>query len=149
MASFIEINGRRIGPGYPTYIVAEMSANHHQDFEQAAKIVRAAREAGADAIKLPTYTADKLTIDCNNDYFRIEGTLWEGRTLYDLYQEAYTPWEWQPKLKEIADELGLDFFSTPFDESAIAFLEALNVPVHKIASFENIDLPLLRQVART
>jgi len=145
----IEINGRRIGPGYPTYIVAEMSANHNQDFEQAVKILEAAKEAGADALKLQTYTSDSLTIDCDNEYFRIKGTLWEGRTLYELYNEAYTPWEWQPKLKEIADSLGLDLFSTPFDETAVDFLEKMNVPAHKIASFETVDLPLLRRIART
>ena len=103
MTSFIEINARRIGPGYPTYIVAEMSANHNQNFEQAIKIVEAAKEAGADAIKIQTYTPDTITIDCDNEYFRVKGTIWDGRTLYDLYGEAYTPWDWQPKLKEIAN----------------------------------------------
>ena len=146
---FIEINGRRIGPGHPAYIVAEMSANHGQDFAQAAELVRAAKACGADAVKLQTYTPDTLTIDCDNDYFRIDGTVWHGRTLYDLYGEAYTPWEWQPKLKRIADEIGLDLFSTPFDAGAVDFLEAMSVPAHKIASFENCDIPLLRRVART
>jgi pseudaminic acid synthase len=145
----IVINGRRIGPGHPTYIIAEMSGNHGHSFERAVAIVQAAKEAGADAIKLQTYTPDTLTIDCDNDYFQVKGTLWNGRTLYDLYGEAYTPWEWQPKLKEVANDLGMDLFSTPFDASAVEFLEAMDVPAHKIASFENVDLPLLRRIAQT
>ena len=149
MSGSIHIGGRPIGSGEPTYIIAEMSANHNQDFEQAAAIIRAAKDAGADAIKLQTYTPDTITIDCRNEYFQIKGTLWEGRNLYDLYGEAYTPWEWQPKLKEIANDLGLDLFSTPFDFSAVDFLEAMGVPAYKIASFENVDLPLLRKVAQT
>ena len=127
-----------------------MSANHGQDFEQAIKIIEAAKAAGADAIKLQTYTPDTLTINCNNEYFQIgKGTIWEGRNLYELYGEAYTPWDWQPKLKEIADQLDLDLFSTPFDDSAVDFLEKLNVPVHKVASFEIVDLQLLRKIAKT
>ena len=149
MTSYIEINARRIGPGYPTYIVAEMSANHNQSFEQAIKIVEAAKEAGADAIKIQTYTPDTITIDCDNEYFRVKGTLWDGRTLYDLYGEAYTPWDWQPKLMEIATNLGLDLFSSPFDATAVDFLEDMRVPVYKVASFENVDIPLLRTIART
>jgi len=150
MSQFIEINGRRIGSGYPTYIIAEMSANHNQDFDQAVKIIEAAKESGADAIKLQTYTPDTMTINCDKDYFRIgKGTIWEGRKLYDLYQEAYTPWEWQPKLKQIANDLDLDLFSTPFDGTAVDFLEKMEVPVYKVASFENADLPLLRRIART
>ncbi|MFN8494593.1 MAG: pseudaminic acid synthase [Caldilineaceae bacterium] len=145
----IKINGRVIGPGYPTYMVAEMSANHNQNFDQAVQIIHAAKEAGADAVKLQTYTPDTLTIDCDNDYFRIKGTLWEGRNLYDLYGEAYTPWEWQPKLKKVANELGLELFSTPFDTTSVDFLEKMDVAVHKIASFESIDLPLLRHIAKT
>lgn len=147
--STITINGRIIGPGHPTYMVAEMSANHNQDFDQAVQIIRAAKEAGADAVKLQTYTPDTLTIDCDNEYFRIKGTLWEGRNLYDLYGEAYTPWEWQPKLKEVANELGLELFSTPFDITSVDFLEKMGVAVHKIASFESVDLPLLRHIAKT
>ena len=149
MTSHIEINTRRIGPGYPTYIVAEMSANHNQSFEQAIKIVEAAKEAGADAIKIQTYTPDTITIDCDNEYFRVKGTLWDGRTLYDLYGEAYTPWDWQPKLMEIAATLGLDLFSSPFDATTVDFLEAMRVPVYKVASFENVNIPLLRTIART
>ena len=147
---FIEINGRKIGPGEPTYIIAEMSANHNQSFEEAVKIIEAAKYVGADAIKLQTYTSDTMTIDCDNEYFRIgKGTPWEGRGLYELYGEAYTPWEWQPKLQTVAIELGLDLFSTPFDSTAVDFLEELDVPVFKVASFENIDIPLLRRIART
>lgn len=145
----ITISGRAIGPGHPTYIVAEMSANHGQNFDQAVAIIEAAKEAGADAVKLQTYTPDTLTIDSHNEHFRIQGTLWEGRNLYDLYGEAYTPWEWQPKLKEIADGLGLALFSTPFDTTAVDFLEAMDVAVHKVASFENVDLPLLRAIGAT
>lgn len=149
MTANYQINGREIGPESPTYIVAELSANHNQDFDLAVRTIRAAREAGADAIKLQTYTADTLTIDCDSEPFRIRGTLWNGRTLYDLYKEAYTPWEWHAPLKQIAKEEGLDFFSTPFDATAVDFLENLGVPVHKIASFENVDLPLIRKVAAT
>lgn len=149
MKPYIEINGRRIGVGYHTYIIAEMSANHNQDFNQAAEIIKTAKKAGADAVKLQTYTPDTMTIDCNNEYFRIKGTIWEGYNLHDLYGEAYTPWEWQPKLKEIANELGLDLFSTPFDETAVDFLETMDVPAYKIASFEVVDIPLLKKVAQT
>lgn len=150
MSAHIQIGNRRIGPGEPMYIVAEMSANHNQNFEQAVKILEAAKDAGADAVKLQTYTPDTMTIDCDNEYFRIgKGTIWEGRILYDLYGEAYTPWEWQPKLKEIASDLGLDLFSTPFDPTAVDFLEEMEVPAYKVASFEIVDLPLLRRIAQT
>lgn len=145
----ITINGRVIGAGRPVYIIAEMSANHGQDFDQAVKILEAARAAGADAVKLQTYTADTLTIACDNEWFRIKGTLWEGRTLHDLYGEAHSPWEWQPKLKEIAGRLGLDLFSTPFDPTAVDFLEKMQVPAHKVASFELVDLPLLAKIGAT
>jgi len=143
------ISGRRIGAGNPVYVIAELSANHGQCFEQAVELVRAAKACGADAVKLQTYTPDTLTIDCDNEFFRISGTLWNGRTLYDLYQEAFTPWEWQPKLKRLADELGIELFSTPFDASAVDFLERMNVAAYKIASFENCDVGLLRKVAGT
>lgn len=143
------IGKREIGPGRPVYVVAEMSANHGQDLDQALRIVRAAAAAGADAVKLQTYTPDTLTIDCDRDAFRIGGTIWEGRTLYDLYAEAYTPWEWQPRLKEVAAELCLDLFSTPFDSTAVDFLEEMGVPAYKVASFEIVDLPLIRRVAQT
>src|SRR6266481_3809713 len=149
MIHSIEINGRSIGRSEPVYVIAEMSANHNQDFEQAIRILRAAREAGADAVKIQTYTADTLTIPCDNEHFRIKGMIWDGRTLHDLYAEAYTPWDWQPKLKKIANELGMDLFSSPFDPTAVAFLEGMDVPAYKIASFEIVDLPLIRQVAMT
>jgi N-acetylneuraminate synthase len=150
MNSFIEIAGRRVGPGYPTCIIAEMSANHNQDFDQAVRILRAAKDAGADAVKLQTYTPDTLTIPSDREYFRIGGgTLWHGRSLYDLYSEAYMPWEWQPKLKQIADEIGVTLFSTAFDPRAVDFLEEMGVPVHKVASFEIVDIPLIEKMART
>jgi N-acetylneuraminate synthase len=127
-----------------------LSANHNHDVDQAVKLIKAAKEAGADAVKLQTYKPDTITIDCGNEYFRIaKGTIWEGRTLYDLYKEAYTPWEWQPKLKEIANGLGMDLFSTPFDKTSVDFLEKMDVPAYKIASFELVDIPLIQYVAQT
>jgi len=148
MFASITINQKQIGPGFPVYIIAEMSANHNGDFEQAVKIIHAAKEAGADAIKLQTYTPETLTIDCNTPYFFIgKGTVWEGRSLYELYGEAYMPWHWQPKLKEIANQLDIEFFSTPFDPTSVDFLEKMDVPAYKIASFELNDLPLIRMVA--
>lgn len=149
MNQVITINRRQVGLGQPVYMVAEMSANHSGSYERAAEIVHAARESGADAIKVQTYTADTLTIPSKLPHFRIQGTLWDGRTLHDLYQEAHMPWEWQPRLKTLAESLGMDFFSTPFDKSAVDFLESMHVPAHKIASFELVDLPLIREVART
>lgn len=150
MMSELSIGSRKVGPGHPAYVIAELSANHGQDFDQAVRIVRAMAASGADAVKVQTYTADTLTIPCDSEFFRIGGgTLWDGRTLHDLYQEAFMPWDWQPKLQAVANELGLDFFSTPFDASAVDFLEAMNVPCHKVASFELVDLPLLRKIAST
>lgn len=150
MPKAIEVQGRRIGAGYPCYIIAELSANHNGSFDQAVDVIRAARNAGADAIKLQTYTPDTLTIRSNNEYFRIGGgTLWDGRTLYDLYAEAYTPWDWHLRLKEITNEMGLAFFSTPFDPTAVDFLEDMGVPMHKVASFEIVDLPLIKKIAST
>ena len=148
MAEII-INNRVIGSGHPVYIIAEMSANHHQEFAQAVRILEAAKAAGADAVKLQTYTADTLTIDCEKEWFRIRGTIWAGKNLHQLYREAFTPWEWQPKLKERADQLGIDLFSTPFDATAVDFLEQMAVPAHKVASFEVVDLPLLRKIGAT
>ena len=150
MCPLIQIGKRKVSPDEPVYIVAEMSANHVQNFDQAVRILHAAKEAGADAVKLQTYTPDTLTINCDSEHFRIrKGTIWEGRTLYDLYSEAYMPWEWQPKLKKIADEIGIDLFSTAFDPTAVDFLEDMGVPVHKVASFEIVDIPLIEKMART
>ena len=144
------INGRPIGPGRPMYVIAEMSANHHQRLDEALRILEEAKAAGADAVKLQTYTPDTLTIDCDAPPFRIgPGTLWEGKRLYQLYGEACMPWEWHEPLQKRAAELGLDLFSTAYDETALAFLEQLNMPAYKIASFENVDLPLIGKIART
>ena len=144
----IKIADRKIGGSNPAFIVAELSANHLKRYDLAVKTIEAAAEAGADAIKLQTYTPDTMTINCDSEYFRIkQGTLWDGKTLYELYKEAYTPWEWQPKLKKIAEDLGLIFFSTPFDKTAVDFLEEMDVPAYKIASFEITDIPLIEYVA--
>lgn len=132
-----------------TYIIAEISANHNGDIDRAKAIIHEAANAGANAIKLQTYTADTLTIPCKNEYFTIKGTAWEGRTLYDLYEEAHTPWEWHAELVQYARDLNLDCFSTPFDTTAVDFLESLNVPCHKVASFELVDIPLLKKIAST
>jgi pseudaminic acid synthase len=144
-------NDRRlVGPAHPVYFVAELSANHNQNFEQAVRIIHAAKGAGADAVKLQTYTADTITVPSDKQCFRIAGgTLWDGRTLHDLYQEAFTPWEWQPKLKKIADDLGMHLFSSAFDDTAVDFLEQMNVPAHKVASFELVDIGLIQKMART
>ncbi|HHV53125.1 MAG TPA: pseudaminic acid synthase, partial [Synergistaceae bacterium] len=150
MFSAFTVNSRNIAPGQPTYIVAELSANHNQSFDQAVGIIRAAKQAGADAVKLQTYTPDTITIKSDSSLFRHgSGSLWAGKTLYELYSEAYMPWEWQPKLKEIANDLGLDLFSTAFDPTAVDFLEEMGVPVHKVASFEIVDIPLIEKMART
>lgn len=145
----ITIQNRTIGHGHPTYIIAEISANHHQNLEMAMQMVRAAHEAGADAVKLQTYTPDTLTIDSDKPYFQIKGTLWAGKNLYNLYQEAYMPWEWHAPLKQLAEDLKIALFSTPFDPTAVAFLEQLDMPAYKVASFEVIDLPLLQRIAAT
>lgn len=144
-----KIGTRRINADSPVFIVAELSANHNQDFNRAIEIIHAAKEAGADAIKLQTYTADTITIDCDDPCFQInEGTIWDGTTLYKLYQEAYTPWEWQPRLMEEANKLGMECFSSPFDFTSVDFLEEMNVPAYKIASYEINDIPLIRKIAR-
>jgi pseudaminic acid synthase len=131
-----------------TFIVAELSANHNHDFDVAIRTIKAAREAGADAIKLQTYTPDTMTIDCDNEYFQIrQGTLWDGVTLYELYKKAYTPWEWHEKLFEYANSIGITIFSTPFDKTAVDFLEELENPIYKIASFEITDIPLIEYAA--
>src|SRR6266581_6277357 len=146
----LRIGTRRIGDGEPCYVVAELSGNHNQSFERAVELIKAAKQAGADAVKLQTYTPDTLTIDCDREWFRIPGeSLWGNKTLYQLYREAYTPWEWQPKLQAVATDLGIDLFSTPFDASAIEFLERMCVPAYKVASFEIVDVGLLEQIGRT
>jgi N-acetylneuraminate synthase len=144
------IAGRAIGPGHPVYIVAELSANHQQDFETARALVRAAAQAGADAVKLQTFTADTMTLPTHAELFRIgRGTVWEGTVLHDLYRTAATPWSWHADLAALASDLGLQWFSTPFDPTAVAFLETLSAPAYKVASFELVDLPLLRTIAAT
>ena len=149
MPDQIKVGQRVIGAGHPVFVIAEASANHHQKFDEAVKIVHAAKDAGADAVKLQTYTPDTMTIACNRPEFQIKGTIWEGRNLYELYNEAYTPWDWQPRLKQVANSIGLELFSTPFDETAVDFLEKMNVPAHKLASFELVDIPLIRKMAQT
>lgn len=144
----IKIGNRIINENSGTYVIAEMSGNHNMDYNRAVKIVEAAAEAGADAIKVQTYTADTITLDCDDPCFQItQGTLWDGTTLHKLYEKAYTPWEWQPKLQKVAEDLGLDFFSSPFDFTSVDFLEKMNVPAYKIASFELTDIPLIKKVA--
>jgi N-acetylneuraminate synthase len=144
------VAGRPIGNGAPTFVIAELSANHHGSLEEALQLVHAARGAGADAVKLQTYTADTLTIDAEGPDFTIgDGTLWSGRRLYDLYHEAFTPWEWHAPLLREAERLGLVAFSTAFDPTSVDFLERLGVPAHKVASFELVDLPLVRRLAGT
>lgn len=144
----IKIGSRFVGEGERTFIVAEVSANHLQDYKRAEAIIRAAKEAGADAVKLQTYTADTITLDCDNDYFQItQGTIWDGTTLHKLYETAYTPWEWQPKLMKLANELGMECFSSPFDPTAVDFMAEMNMPAYKVASFEIADIPLIRKIA--
>lgn len=143
------IIGRHIiGENRPAFIVAEMSANHNMDFDRAVAIIKAAKEAGADAVKIQTYTADTITLNCEDPCFQItQGTLWDGTTLYKLYATAYTPWEWHAELRKIAEGMGLEFFSAPFDLSSVDFLEEMEVPAYKVASFEITDIPLLKKIA--
>jgi pseudaminic acid synthase len=144
------IGDREIGTGQPVYIVAELSANHNHDFEQAVRLVQACKESGADAVKVQTYTPDTITIRSEQEYFQIRGgTPWDGRTLHELYGEACMPWHWQPKLKQVAEDLELDFFSSAFDETAVDFLENMGVPAHKLASCELVDIPLLQKMSQT
>jgi len=143
----MRIEDREIAENSPVFIVAELSANHNQNFDLAVKTIKAMKKSGADAVKLQTYTPDTITIDCDNDYFKIKKGLWKGKTLYGLYKEAYTPWEWQPKLKKIAENLGLICFSSVFDKTAADFLEKMNVSAYKVASFEIADIPLIEYIA--
>ena len=151
MKNEIKIGNRKIGDGHPCFIIAEMSANHNQDFERAKQIVRAACESGVDAVKLQIYTPDTLTIDCSEDPFIIRDSNpdWNGKTLYELYKKAYMPWDWYPELKKIADSYKVILFSTVYDETAVDFLEKMNAPVYKIASFEITDIEFLKKVAKT
>lgn len=143
----MKIGTRKIETGKPVYIIAEMSANHAGDIRRAKEIIHAAKEAGADCIKIQTYTPDTLTIDCDNSYFRISDGTWNGENLYQLYRKAYTPWEWQEELFEEAKKVEIDFFSTPFDNTAVDFLEKIGIGFYKIASFELVDIPLIEYVA--
>lgn len=144
----IKIENRKIGEDNPVFIIAELSANHGNDIKIAKRTIRAMKESGADAVKLQTYTADTITIDSNNDYFKIkQGTIWDGKNLHKLYEEASMPWDWQPKLKKVAQDLGMIFFSSPFDKTAVDFLEKMNVPAYKVASFEITDIPLIEYIA--
>lgn len=147
MQKEIRIGERLVGTGRPAYIIAEMSANHAGSMERAKEIIRAAKECGADCVKIQTYTPDTITIDCHNEYFHIEKGTWEGENLYSLYGKAYTPWEWQAELKEEAKKVGIDFLSTPFDFTAVDFLEEIGMEFYKIASFEMVDIPLIKYVA--
>ncbi|WP_269583958.1 pseudaminic acid synthase [Roseibium sp. Sym1] len=148
-ARCIEIDGRKIGEDYPPYIIAEMSGNHNRDINRAFRLIDAAKEAGADAVKLQTYTADTITIDHDGPGFTLQGGLWDGRKLYELYQEANTPWEWHKQLFDHAKSVGITVFSSPFDFTAIDFLEELGAPAYKIASFEAMDIPLVKKAAST
>ncbi|KWT93413.1 pseudaminic acid synthase [Candidatus Magnetominusculus xianensis] len=144
----MKINDRKIGPGEPVFIIAELSANHGQDFSIALDTIHAMREAGADAVKLQTYRPDTITLESAREYFQInQGTIWDGKTLYQLYTEAATPWDWYPRLRRAAEALGLICFSSPFDKTAIDYLQTMDVPAYKIASFEITDIPLIRYAA--
>jgi pseudaminic acid synthase len=143
----IILKNKILGENSPTYIIAEMSANHAGSIENAKKIIDLAKEVGADCIKVQTYTADTITINCQNEFFQIENGTWKGENLYNLYQQAFTPWEWQKELKDYAENIGLDFLSTPFDYTAVDFLESIGIAFYKIASFELIDIPLIEYIA--
>jgi pseudaminic acid synthase len=145
----IKIAGRPIGPEYPPYMIAELSANHNGKFENAIRLIEEAKKAGSDAIKLQTYKPETITLKADSEDFKIRGGLWDGRTLYDLYEEAHMPWDWHQPLFSHARELGITIFSSPFDTTAVDLLEDLNAPAYKIASFEAVDLPLIKYVAST
>lgn len=147
MKKEFQIGKRTVGENSPVFCVAEMSGNHLHDYGRAVEIIHAAKEAGADAVKLQTYTADSLSIDCDKEYFVNHGGLWDGMTEYQLYQEASTPWEWQPKLKELAESLGMECFSSPFDAASVDFLRDCGMPAYKVASYEINDIPLIRRIA--
>lgn len=147
MKKVVKIKKRLIGEGQPTYIIAEMSANHAGDINRAIDLIHSAKDSGADCIKIQTYTCDTMTIKSDKDYFKIREGTWKGENLYNLYKKAYTPWEWQKILKEEAEKVGLDFLSTPFDKTAVDFLEELGVEFYKISSFELVDIPLIKYIA--
>ena len=149
MSLEVNIDGRLIGPKHPPYIIAELSANHNGDINRAYEIMEAAKRAGADAIKLQTYTPDTITLDCESEDFQIRGGLWDGQSLYNLYKNAYMPWDWHKLLFDRAKELEMTIFSSPFDFTAVELLESLDAPAYKIASFELTDLPLIKRVAKT
>jgi len=143
----IEIDGRRIGPDQPPYVIAEISANHNGDIATALRLIGIAKDAGASAVKIQTYRPDTITIDCDSELFQVKGGIWDGRTLYDLYGEAFTPWEWHETLFAEARKLGITMFSSPFDNTAVDLLEELGAPAYKVASFEAVDLPLIKYIA--
>lgn len=147
MNSIIKVNDKHIGDNQPCYIIAEMSANHAGSYERAVEIMHAAKESGADCIKIQTYTPDTMTINSDKDYFKIKKGTWKGENLYELYGKAYTPWEWQGNLKIEAEKIGIDFLSTPFDKTSVDFLESIGVNFYKIASFELVDIPLIKYIA--
>jgi len=149
MNKFITIDGRKVGADYSPYVIAEMSANHNGDINNAFKIIDMAKSSGADAVKMQTYTPDTLTIDCDLSDFQLTDGLWAGRSLYELYQEAYTPWDWHKLIFDYAKKVGITIFSSPFDNTAVDLLEDLDTPAYKIASFEAVDLPLIKYVAKT